>query len=160
MVALNPSASRFGFSSDTEDEDEESYLFFGISRNDKKEWSFREWRSISDILKSRHNQIWQARALYMISIAAFVGLSSQRLLPPTLSIVFIFFLTGFTVLLDYKYQILKQKLYKRTKILESELQFKVYSEFSDVIDKKIYAVLFWMLLLVAVIIWIVVGMIK
>jgi len=130
------------------------------SKDEKKKEAFREWRSISDILESRHTEIWQARAIYMISIAAFIGLSSQKLLLPALSLAFVIFLTAFTVLLDCKYQILKQDLYKRAAIREKELGFEIYSKFRSKVDRGSYAILLWLLLIAAIAVWWVVGSIR
>ena len=146
----------FGQNPFDEEDDEDKDLAF-ISRWEGKEWLLREWQEISSILRSRHYQIWQARTVWLASIAAFIGLTASKVLDIALSSMFITSLSAFMILLDYKYQRIKQRLYARAIKLEKHLCFNIYGKIRDDVDKPIYATLLWIVLLLAILIWFVVG---
>lgn len=137
--------------------DEEDKELRFKARWDGKEWLYTEWKEISSILKSRHYQIWQARVVWLLTIAAFVGLAAKEVLDKALSLLFIILLTSFMILVDAKYQKIKQILYERASKLEAILGFRVYRRFTEKSDKLQYAALLWIFLLASIAVWYVVG---
>lgn len=134
-------------SNDDNDEDEQS-------KDDSESWQV-EYKIASAELRSRHSLVWQARIAYFLTIAGFFVLAQTSFFERTRipSSIFIIAFTVFVLIIDNKYQKIKQDLYNLLESIEGDRNFELYTNIRKE-DTSTYPPILYFLMFVFAVLWI------